>query len=308
MKPADDVGGEVRVIPIDAGVRDRPGHARAVDAQGREVRGVAGERHAAGVVAGDDLVGHLVVEHRKRTAKAEPDDIRIPRQGGNRRRVGDHLDGLEGAVGGGLRDANNLAADGCQRIDDGVVTAIYVDEGHQVGDLPGTACEGAAELVGRMKAPDPAHEVEAAGPRRRRGLGPDEIAVVRVVLEDAQAGLRELAMPVAARRADELHQMQPRFASGCPLGEAEHRFAVAWRIKRVTGDTDQSGVGDDEIASTGGDNSSRVLVGDDRPAEGAVVNHPVRLPREPDEVALLREAQERLGLRGPGGEEEEKLQ
>ena len=44
------------MVPVDAGVGDRPDHPGAVDAEAREVRRVTGDRHAAGIVAGDDLV------------------------------------------------------------------------------------------------------------------------------------------------------------------------------------------------------------------------------------------------------------
>ena len=99
---ADDVAAEVGVVVVDAGVDDRPAHAGAVDAEGAEVGVVADDRRAAGVVAGEDLVGHLVVERRPRALEAEPEHLgqRRHRVDGRRRQahdgVGESVVGLRG--------------------------------------------------------------------------------------------------------------------------------------------------------------------------------------------------------------------
>ena len=255
------------------------------------------------MIAGDDLVGHLVVEDRARTAEAEPDDVRVLRQARDRRRVGDQLDSLEGAVRRGFCDAHDLVSAGHpERIHDRLASAVDVDEGDEIGDASRPPGECAAALVGRVEGPNPAHERQGADAFRRSELGPDEVGVVGVVLEDTDAGALEGGVPLVLRWADELHQLQSGFAIASPLGEAEHRFAVAQRVELETGNMDLAGPRDDEVAATGGHEPRGIFVRDCDPAEGTVVDRAARRDRQCGDIGACWNTQERLGRCGRGGE------
>ena len=273
------------------------------------MRRVAGGRHAAGVVAGDDLVGHLVVEHRARAAVAEPDHVRVPRQRGNRRGVGGHLDGMEGAVGGGLRDAHGLrrrSPPASRRRPRGRRPRRRRRPGWRSSRNGRRGCCRACRPDGRL--PTQRTKAEAADALRRRGVGPDEIGVVRVVLQHASARVLERGVPVALRRAEELHQTAASCRSRQPWPArrgSSSRLAVAQRIEGVAGNTHLAGVGDEEIGATGGEPVAPLRRRRRRPSGRRRSRSPgsdAPRGRELGEVGLRRQAQERLGSRGPGGE------
>ena len=130
-----DARSQVGVVVVNAGVDGGPAHAAAVVAQVCQVSKITGEGDAgAGVVAGDDLAGHLVVEHRLRMRIAEPEHCVHARNGVEGCGVHLCVGNVERFVGLGRVDLVDLCAQGLQRGDGAVDTAIVVEEDIDVLD------------------------------------------------------------------------------------------------------------------------------------------------------------------------------
>jgi hypothetical protein len=96
---AHDMAAEIGVVIVHPCIHHRPDDTAAIDAEAGEVAQVAGDGHAAGVVAGHDLVRDLVVQVRPRALVAQPQDR--PEGGHRRQRPGVEAD--DGVVKGPVR-------------------------------------------------------------------------------------------------------------------------------------------------------------------------------------------------------------
>ena len=221
---------------IHAVIGDCPAHAGAVESEGAEEGLITGERHARlRVVAGLDLIGHLIVEHRFGIGISHPHH-RAEFGGGGQRPCA-HLDhgDEEGPVSLRGISLDHRAAEGRKGIECLLQMAIVVDEDIHVADAARACSQGRADLVGRMEIAAPAHMTARLGGGQRVAVAPHQVRIVRVVLQDLEPRQLQPLQPGIIDGAVELDQTQASFMAIEALIQAQCRFAFKQRIKCMVG-------------------------------------------------------------------------
>ena len=194
---------------------------------------VAGYRNAARVIAGNNLARHFIFQLGFRAGIAKPKDgvdLGYSRKSSSiQLNVGNVEDSIR------LRRImlQDIGAEGREGTQGGLNSAVVVEEDVHVLDFAGTAVQIAVHLVGRMEGALPADEIEPRGGLRLGGRAPNQVGMMRVILQNVHAGSSQAFQSLVVYRPVKLNQAEALSSLVHALSLAQFRFAISERIKAV---------------------------------------------------------------------------